>query len=202
MARRKGQEVPKPSMEQVEAAKARNEYKQRYKRTLGSTVSVLIVVAAIAVLISSLLLPVIQVSGNSMEPTLYDGDILVLVKTAQYQRGNLVCISWQNKRLLKRVIGLPGDKVSMDGDGNVYVNEVLLEEPYLMTKSLGDVDIEFPCYVPDDRLFVLGDQREVSVDSRFSGIGCVKNEQVIGRVLFKAWPIDIGPFHLGRKSSK
>lgn len=199
MAKIKKDSVQMPSIEQVEAERERNEYRSRYKRTLGSTVSVLIVVAAIAVLISSLLLPVIQVSGNSMEPTLYDGDILVLVKSSNYKRGELCCISWQNKKLLKRIIGLPGDKISMDAEGNVYVNDALLDEPYLVTKSLGDVDIEFPCFVPDDRVFVLGDQRDVSVDSRFSGIGCIKNDQIIGHVLFKAWPIEIGPIIIGKK---
>lgn len=183
--------MPKPSMEQVEAAKARNEYKQRYKRTLGSTVSVLIVVAAIAVLISSLLLPVIQVSGNSMEPTLYDGDILVLVKTNNYDRGDLICLSWQNRKLLKRIIGLPGDAVVIDADGNVYVNDILLPEDYVTGKSLGICDVEFPYYVPDGKYFVLGDHRTTSIDSRSSSIGCVGKEQVIGHILFKAWPISI-----------
>lgn len=199
MARRKGREVPKPSMEQVEAAKARNEYKKRYKRTLGSTASVLIVVAAIAVLISSLLLPVIQVSGNSMEPTLYDGDILVLVKNNSYKRGDLICLSWQNRKLLKRIIGLPGDAVSIDADGNVYVNNVLLPEDYVTGKSLGTCDVEFPYYVPDGKYFVLGDHRTTSIDSRSSTIGCVSKEQIIGHILFKAWPL---PFAADSKDER
>ncbi len=176
-------------MEQVQAEKQRNEYRSRYKRTLGSTASVLIVVAAIAVLISTLFLPVIQVSGNSMEPTLYDGDILVLIKSDTYKCGEICCISWQNRKLLKRVIGLPGDVIDMDADGNVYVNDKLLQEPYVTGKSLGTCDVEFPCYVPDGKLFVLGDHRTTSIDSRSSSIGCVGKEQVIGHILFKAWPL-------------
>lgn len=179
-----------PTIEQVEAEKERNEYKKRYKQTLGSTVGILIVVAAIAVLISTLFIPVIQVSGTSMEPTLKNGDILVLISTQSYERGDLCCISWQNKKLLKRVIGLPGDVVSMDQEGNVYVNDEIIEEPYLPEKCLGEVDIEFPCTVPEGRLFVLGDQRSISIDSRNSAIGCVGQDQIIGHVLFKVWPLE------------
>ena len=183
-----------PTIEQVESEHRRNEFKKRYRKTLGSTISIFVVVAAIAVLITTLFIPVIQVSGNSMEPTLYNGDILVLMKSNAYERGEICCISWQNKKLLKRIIGLPGDKISMDIDGNVYVNDVLLEEPYLQSKCLGEYDITFPVIVPEGRLFVLGDERTISIDSRSSVIGCIGQDQIIGHVVMKVWPLG------GRKS--
>lgn len=178
-----------PSKAQVEAEQKKNRYVERYKRTLGSTVSSLLVIAAIAVLISSLCLPVVQVVGTSMEPTLADGDILVLIKTREYERGEICCISWQNKKLLKRIIGLPGDVIDIKDNGDVYVNDCLLEEQYISDKSIGDCDMDFPIQVPDGKLFVLGDHRTTSIDSRNAAIGFVGNEQVVGHTLFKAWPI-------------
>ncbi len=182
------QEVSVPSVEQVENELKNIRHKKLFKKTLASTVATLIVVAAIAVLISTIFLPVIQVSGNSMEPTLNNGDILVLFKSNHCDYGDLCCISWQNKLLLKRIIGMPGDHISMDADGNVYINDELLDEPYLTDKSLGICEIEFPYEVPENKLFILGDCREVSVDSRSEAIGCVDMDQIVGRVLFKAWP--------------
>lgn len=187
---RKGRrEVALPSMEQVESERKRAAYKRRFRKTMRSTVSVLLVVAAIAILISTIFIPVIQVSGDSMEPSLSDGDILVLLKSDNYSRGDLCCISWQNKNLLKRVIGLPGDVVSIDEEGNVYVNGNLLDEPYVTDKSLGVCDVEFPCEVPEGTVFVLGDHRSTSVDSRSQSIGCISKDQIVGYVFFKVWPL-------------
>ena len=154
---------------------------------LKSTLAVLIVVAAIAVLISVLFLPVIQVSGSSMEPTLCDGDILVLVKTGKFETGELCCFSWQNKLLLKRVIGKEGDYIDIDEYGNVSVNNIPIDEPYVTDKSLGICDITFPYQVPEGTIFVLGDKRDKSVDSRSTTIGCISKDQIIGKVLFKVW---------------
>ncbi len=176
-----------PTAEQVKNERSRIRYNQRFLKTFRSTLSILIVVAAIAVLVSTLFLPVIQVSGDSMEPTLYDGDILLLFKTNNYTSGQLCCISWQNKLLLKRIIGQPGDYIDIDAEGNVYVNDLLLDEPYVTGKSLGECDLTFPYQVPDGKLFVLGDHRDTSIDSRSSTIGCVENEQIVGQVLFKIW---------------
>lgn len=186
---RSRKKVSVPTMEQVEAERQRFKYKEKYRRTLTNTISVLVVVAAIAVLISTFFLPVIQVVGNSMEPTLKDGDILVLVNSKEYHRGDVCCLSWQNKKLIKRVIALPGDYVEIDDDGNVYVNNELIQEDYVTGKSKGICDIEFPYQVPDGKLFVLGDHRETSIDSRSKQIGCVEKEQIIGHILFKAWPL-------------
>ncbi len=162
-------------------------YRSRFMKLLGSTVSILVVVAAIAVLISTLFLPVIQVSGNSMEPTLSNGDIILLVKTKRYSTGELCCVSWQNKLLLKRVIGMPGDSINIDVDGNVSVNGEQLAEPYVSRKCLGECDVAFPYIVPDGKLFVLGDRRDTSIDSRSSAIGCVDYDQMVGQVLFTIW---------------
>lgn len=188
MAEDKNTAVSMPSVEQIENELKKINYNRKFIKTLLSTISVLIVVAASAVLVSTLFFPVIQVSGNSMEPTLKDGDILVLVKSNDVTYGDLCCVSWQNKVLLKRVIGLPGDKINIDSEGNVYVNNELLDEPYVANKSLGSCEIEFPYLVPDNKIFLLGDQREISVDSRSSAIGCAGKDQIVGHVLFKVWP--------------
>lgn len=124
-----------------------------------------------------------------MEPTLSDGDVLVLFKSKSYERSQLCCISWQNKMLLKRIIGLPGDVVSIDTEGNVFVNGAQLDEPYVSDKTLGTCDMTFPCQVPEGKVFVLGDHRATSIDSRSSEIGCVDQEQIVGFVLLKVWPI-------------
>ena len=176
-----------PSVEQVESELKSINYKKKFRKTLLSTVSILIVVAAIAVLMSTLFFPVVQVVGKSMEPTLNEGDILVLVKSDKVTYGDLCCVSWQNKSLLKRVIGLSGDMIEIDGDGNVFINGALLDEPYVEEKMLGKCEIEFPYKVPENKVFILGDQRETSVDSRSDAIGCVGTDQIVGRVLFKVW---------------
>ncbi len=176
-----------PSVEQVEAELKNINYKKKFRATLLSTVSILIVVAAVAVLVSTLFFPVVQVAGSSMEPSLKEGDILVLLKSDKVKYGELCCVSWQNKSLLKRVIGLSGDMIDIDGSGNVFVNGELLDEPYVEEKTLGKCEIEFPYQVPEDKIFILGDQRESSVDSRSSAIGCVGKDQIVGRVLFKVW---------------
>lgn len=189
MSRRNRRQVSLPSPEQVSHAYQQDQYRKRYKRAFISTLSVLAVIAAVAVLVSTLFLPVIQVSGNSMEPTLSDGDVLVLLKSKHYERSQLCCISWQNKMLLKRIIGLPGDVVSIDTEGNVSVNGALLDEPYVSDKTLGECDVTFPCQVPEGKVFVLGDHRSTSIDSRSSEIGCVDQDQIVGFVLFQVWPI-------------
>lgn len=189
MSRRNRRQVSLPSPEQVSRAYQQDQYRKRYKRAFISTLSVLAVIAAVAVLVSTLFLPVIQVSGNSMEPTLSDGDVLVLLKSKRYERSQLCCISWQNKMLLKRIIGLPGDVVSIDIEGNVSVNGALLDEPYVSDKTLGECDVTFPCQVPEGKVFVLGDHRSTSIDSRSSEIGCVDQDQIVGFVLFQVWPL-------------
>ncbi|MBR3448294.1 MAG: signal peptidase I [Oscillospiraceae bacterium] len=178
-----------PSEEQVESELNRIRYRKRFIRTLLNTAAVLIVVAAAAVLVSTIFMPVIQVSGDSMSPTLNDGDILVTLNTDSVTYGDLCCVSWQNKMLLKRVVGLAGDVISISGDGSVTVNGKLLDEPYVIEKSLGQCDIAFPYEVPADKIFILGDNRVLSADSRNSDIGSIGAEQIVGKVLFRVWPL-------------
>lgn len=179
-----------PTVGQIEAEILREKYNRKYKQVLRSTLYSLIVVAAVAVLIATLALPVLQISGSSMEPTLNDEEIVALLKTTNLKRGELCCFSYQNKLLIKRVVGLPGDKINIDENGNVYVNDELLNEPYVTDKALGECDITFPCYVTDNRYFVLGDHRSTSIDSRSSVIGLVSEDYIVGRIFFRIWPFD------------
>lgn len=179
-----------PTVEQIEAEILREKYNKKYKQVLRSTMYSLIVVAAVAVLIATLALPVLQISGSSMEPTLNDEEIVVLLKTENLRRGELCCFSYQNKLLIKRVVGLPGEKISIDENGNVYVNDSLLQEPYVTDKALGECDITFPCYVTDNHYFVLGDHRSTSIDSRSSVIGLVSEDYIVGKIFFRIWPLE------------
>ena len=179
-----------PTAEQIEAEILREKYNRKYKQVLKSTMYSLIVVAAVAVLIATLALPVLQISGSSMEPTLNDEEIVVLIKTTNLKRGELCCFSYQNKFLIKRVIGLPGDKVNVDENGSVYVNNALLDEPYVTDKALGECDVTFPSYVTDNHYFVLGDHRSTSIDSRSSVIGLVSEEYIVGKIFFRIWPFN------------
>jgi len=178
-----------PSTEEVKAERERLAYRSRYTRVLRSTIYALVVVAAVAVLLASLFLPVLQVSGDSMNPTLHDRDIIVLVKDGNMKTGDLCGFYWQNKLLLKRIIGLPGDIIELDEDGVVTVNGEVLDEPYVDELALGECDIRFPYQVPENRYFVLGDHRATSIDSRSSVIGCVEKSQIVGKVFLRVWPL-------------
>ena len=179
-----------PSAEQLEAELKREKYKRRYHSVLRSTIYTLITVAAIAVLVATLWLPVLQIYGSSMTPTLQDGEIIFSVKTADLEPGDIVAFYYNNKILVKRVICGPGDWIDIDEDGTVYVNEVRLEEPYLTEKTLGDCNIDLPFQVPDGKVFVMGDHRSTSVDSRNTAVGCVAKEQIVGKIIFRIWPLN------------
>ena len=178
-----------PTMEQLTAELEREKYKRRYKRVLRSTIYTLIVVAAAAVLVATIWMPVLQIYGASMVPTLDEGDIVISVKGSDFEPGDLVAFYMGNKILVKRCIAGPGQWVDMDAGGNVYVDDKLLDEPYLTEKALGDCDIEFPYQVPDNRYFCMGDHRSTSVDSRSTTVGCVSDEQIVGKIVFRVWPL-------------
>ena len=181
--------VAVPSLKEIQTERKRIRRGSLYWQALRGTVAVLVVVAAIAVLITTLFLPILQISGDSMSPTLEHNEIVILLKSKDFQRGDLIGFYYQGKILLKRVVALPNDEVAIDADGNVYVNGELLDEPYVTQRSLGDCDLEFPYRVPGTGYFVMGDQRTNSVDSRNSAIGAVSQEDIIGKVFLRVWPI-------------
>ena len=188
--RKKKKEIVIPNSALLKEELARERYRHRYKNVMRSTIYTLVTVAAIAVLVATLWLPVLQIYGNSMTPTLKPGEYVVTVKTDRFEAGDLIAFYYNNKVLVKRVIASSGEWVDIDEDGNVYVNEKLLDEPYLTEKAYGSVNIDFPYQVPESRVFVLGDHRDVSVDSRNTAIGCVSEEQIVGTLKMRIWPLD------------
>ena len=186
---KKSNNISIPSLAEIQRERKRIRRGTYYRQALQSTLSVLIVVAAVAVLIATLFLPILQISGDSMSPTLEHDDIVVLLKTKDFNRGDLIGFYYQGKILLKRVIALPEDVIVIDGEGNVYINSELLEEPYITDKGLGDCDLEFPYTVPGTGYFVMGDRRSNSVDSRNSVVGAITQEDIIGKVSVRVWPL-------------
>ena len=179
-----------PTLDQIESERKRYRWKKAYMKALRGTISVLTYMAAVAALIATLALPVLQIEGTSMEPTLKNGDIVLLTKTTQFGRGDICGFAWNNKILIKRVIGIPGDWIEIDTDGTVYLNGERLEEPYAEQIAFGECDLEFPFQVPQEQYFVLGDMRESSIDSRNTLVGCVENDQIIGKLFFRIWPLE------------
>ena len=178
-----------PSEAAIEAELKRVRYGQRFRSILISSVSTLLTVAAVAVLGAMLWMPVLEIYGASMSPTLEPGQIVVAMDSRSFRQGDVVAFYYGNKLLVKRCIAGPGQWVNIDADGNVYVDGALLDEPYLQDKALGECDLELPYQVPEERWFLIGDQRTVSVDSRNTQVGCIAHEQIVGRVLFRVWPL-------------
>lgn len=179
-----------PTTQQLETEIKRVRYKKKYRSVMKSTVYMLITVAAVAILVATLWLPVLQIYGSSMTPTLQNGDIVFSLKTSGFQQGDVVAFYYNNKILVKRVIAGPADWVDITEDGTVSVNGEMLEEPYVQEKALGDTNIELPYQVPDGKVFVMGDHRSTSVDSRNTAVGCVAEEQVVGKIIFRIWPFE------------
>ena len=178
-----------PTLEQLTAELERENYKRRYNSVLRSTLFTLVVVAAVAVLVATIWMPVLQIYGSSMTPTLSEGDIVVSMKGTEFEPGELVAFYLGNKILVKRCIAGPGQWVNIDENGNVYVDDVFLDEPYLTEKALGECDLSFPYQVPESRYFCMGDHRTTSVDSRHSAVGCVAEEQIVGKIVLRVWPL-------------
>ena len=179
-----------PTAAQLDAELARERYKHSYYAVLRSTIYMLVTVAAIAILIATLLLPVLRIYGSSMTPTISEGELVVTVKGGSFKQGDIVAFYYNNKILVKRMIAGPGDWVDIDADGNVTVNGEPLDEPYLTERALGDCNITLPYQVPDGRCFVMGDHRSTSVDSRNTSVGAVADEQIVGRIVFAVWPLN------------
>ncbi len=179
-----------PDVPSLEKELCREQYKHRYASVLRSTVSFLLIVAAFSILVATLWLPVLQIYGNSMDPTLAEGQIVVCAKGSDFEQGDLLAFYVGNHLLVKRVIAGPGDVVDITPEGTVYINGTELHEPYVSEKSRGECDVEYPYQVPPARYFVMGDNRSNCVDSRASIVGCVSDEQIVGKVIFRIWPFD------------
>ena len=190
MIHKKKEEVSLPTKTQVETERKRYRRQKAYNKALRGTVYVLTIVAAVAVLIATLVLPVLQIEGTSMEPTLSNGDIVLLTKTTRFHREDLCGFTWNNKILIKRVIATPGDYIWIESDGTVFLNGNPLDEPYVSQKALGECDVEFPYQVPENHYFMMGDHRETSIDSRSTVIGGIAEDQIIGKILCKIWPLN------------
>ncbi len=188
--RKKQIEVEAPTLEQLEAELKKEQYRRNYGRVLRSTAFSLLVVAAAAVLIAVLLLPVLQINGTSMTETLQDGDIVVALNSKKFATGDIIAFYYNNSILVKRVIAAAGDWVDIDEEGNVFVNGEALEEPYISEKALGDCNITLPYQVPDGKCFVMGDHRATSIDSRNTAVGCISDSVVVGRIMMRVWPLE------------
>ena len=180
--------------DQLEEELRRERYKRSFRFTLRNTIYMLITVAAVAVLVAVLLMPVLQIYGTSMAPTLEEGDIVLSLKGSEFKTGDVMGFYYNNNILVKRVIAQAGDWVDITEDGTVYVNNVAIDEPYLIDKAYGETNIEFPYQVPESRIFVLGDHRSVSIDSRNTAVGCVASEQIVGKIIYRVWPFE----HFGK----
>lgn len=178
-----------PTTNELNKIFEKEKYKSKYLKLLRSTIFILIIVIAISVLLSTLIIPVLEIKGNSMEPTLNNNNIVICIKKSKFKTGDIIAFYYNNHILVKRIIGLPGDSVDIDSEGNIFVNDKLLKEPYIKEKVIGEYDIKLPYQVPEGSYFVMGDKRENSIDSRNSLIGTISEEEIIGKIIVNVWPI-------------
>ena len=179
-----------PTLEQIEAELKKEQHKYSFGRVMRSTIYTLLVVAAVAIITAVMFFPVLRINGTSMTDTLWEGDIVVALNGSNYKTGDIIAFYYNNTILVKRVIATAGEWVNIDEDGNVYVNGQLLDEPYITDKAFGNCDIKLPYQVPEGRIFVMGDHRETSIDSRNTAIGCVSEELRVGKILMRVWPLE------------
>lgn len=178
-----------PTAAQFENEMKRLRYRQNFRRSVKSTISALITIVAAAVIVSTMLIPVLRVTGASMTPTLRNDEYVLCSKVSSLKQGDIIAFYYNNRILLKRVIGVAGDIIDIDEDGTVTLNGEVLDEPYISEKALGECDIDMPYQVPENRLFVMGDHRSVSVDSRSTSVGCIAEENIVGKVMLRIWPL-------------
>ncbi len=183
-------ETMRYSVDELQEELRREQRKKQYSSTTRNTFYVMIVVAAVAILVATLWMPVLRIYGTSMTPTLEEGNIVLSLRGADFETGDIVAFYYENKLLVKRCIAGPGDWVDMSEEGDVFVNGEQINEPYIDEKSYGDVTITFPYQVPEGRYFVMGDHRSTSADSRLAIIGCVAEEQIVGKIVFRIMPFD------------
>lgn len=179
-----------PTTKQLEQELKREKYNSRYKKILKNSFYILLLVVAISTLVATFLFPVLQIYGKSMEPTLSEKDIVITLKSSSYKKGDIIAFYYNNHILVKRIIATSSEWITIDEEGNIFVNNKLINEPYIIKKSFGKSDIEFPYQVKEGTYFVLGDERTTSIDSRNSLIGTISNEEIIGKIIFKVWPIN------------
>ena len=187
----KSKQVDLPTIEQIEAELKKENHKKEYNRVLRTTIFVLLVVTAAAVIVAVLMFPVLEIKGDAMNATLQNGDFVVTGKAAQYGRGDVIAFYYNNTLLVKRIIAVGGDEVDIDEEGNVTVNGQALSEPYVTGRALGECNVTFPYSVPKDEFFVLGDNRSQSVDSRNTALGPVTQDLIVGKLLFRGWPFTV-----------
>ena len=186
---RKTKELNMPSVRELDEELQRINHRSRFRQLLRSTIYTLIVVSAVAVLVAVLFMPVLRIYGNSMTPTLNEGEIVVSIKGSNIEHGDVVGVYFGSKLLIKRCIALEHQWVNIDEAGNVYVDGELIDEPYLTEKAFGECNLELPYQVPDGCIFVMGDHRETSIDSRNTSVGCIDKENVVGKIVFRVWPL-------------
>jgi len=190
---KKNENITLPTTSEIEELYKKAKYRKLFSEKIRSTVFMLIVVAAFAILVAMLYLPTLRIYGKSMKGTLESGDIVLAVKSNRFKTGDVVAFYYNNNILVKRVIAKSGDWVNITKDGTVYVNDKKINEPYIENKAYGETNIKFPYQVPENRIFVLGDNRKVSIDSRNTSVGAVSDEQLVGKLIFRIWPLsDIG----------